>query len=382
MSGAKSAANHRRTKKRSIAVKTKRFQRRGFTLVELLVVIAIIGILVALLLPAVQAAREAARRASCTNNLHQIGVALHNYHSAKNVFPYGANDGDCEDKTPDRQVMAWRTLLLPYMEYQPLFDQLGPIAALSNTGGGKNGCTLPENRPWDQTFLQQQPVPAYICPSEASPYVKDHSGTDLWFGPRASAVVSYYGSAGPVATGPSDGSWGGQDVICGNCVGGLNCPCASGNKPGGGQRGWYHGQNPGGPGMMDMWANKISVAKVPDGTAHTLHVGETYWEDRATNKSGCFSTNGWMYTWGVASTVWGIITDYVARLGFTVTEHDNFNYQTGCNFRSRHPGGAHFLYADGHVEFLNDDISDKLFGNLGDRKDGRVGDFYEPTGTR
>src|SRR3954447_1619024 len=100
----------------------------GFTLVELLVVIAIIGILVALLLPAVQAAREASRRASCQNKLHQIGLALHNYHSAKNVFPYGAQDGDCEAKTPDRHVMGWRLLILPYMEYQTLYDQLVPIA--------------------------------------------------------------------------------------------------------------------------------------------------------------------------------------------------------------------------------------------------------------
>ena len=66
----------------------------------------------------------------------------------------------------------------------------------------------------------------------------------------------------------------------------------------------------------------------------------------------------------------------------SVGEHDQFNYQTGCNFRSRHPGGAHFLYADGHVEFLNEDISDKLFANLGDRNGGRVGEFYEGTGTR
>ncbi len=92
---------------------TKRFvHSRGFTLVELLVVIAIIGILVALLLPAVQAAREASRRTSCKNNLHQIGVALHNYHSARRVFPYGANDGDCESNTPPRDVMGWRSAAL------------------------------------------------------------------------------------------------------------------------------------------------------------------------------------------------------------------------------------------------------------------------------
>lgn len=357
---------------------------RGFTLVELLVVIAIIGILVALLLPAVQAAREAARRTSCVNKLHQIGIALHNYHSAKGVFPYGANDDDCDVAGPPyREVMGWRVLILPYMEYQTLWDQLVPIAKISNeTPDGKNTCRYPENRPWDQSAFQVQEVPDYICPSEQVPPVaKDRSGTDLWFGPSASAIASYYGCAGPVATGPNDGSWGGPDIICGNCVGGVNCPCIVGNI-GRGERGWFHSYKPGGPGMMDMWANKISVAKVPDGTANTLHVGETHWEDRDSNRSGCFSTNGWMYTWAVASTVWGINTDYVARLGLSKSEHDRVNYETGCNFRSRHQGGAHFLYVDGHVEFLTDAISDKLFANLGDRNGGRMGDFYEGTGTR
>ncbi len=89
-----------------------------------------------------------------------------------------------------------------------------------------------------------------------------------------------------------------------------------------------------------------------------------------------------MWTWGVASTVWGINTDYVARLGLSKTENENYNFQIGCNFRSRHPGGAHFLYADGHVEFLTNDISDSLLANLGDRNGNRVGDFYEGTGTR
>jgi len=357
-------------------------RNRGFTLVELLVVIAIIGILVALLLPAVQAAREAARRASCVNKLHQIGVALHNYHAARNVFPYGANDGDCEDKTPKREVIAWRVLILPYMENQALWDKLALLVPSSNDAtSGLTACDFPTNRPWDNSDLQLQSVPEFVCPSEEPPYLKPHSGTDLWFGPKAAGLASYYGVAGPVATGPSDSSWGGPEIICGDCIG-NKCPCISGNKPGGGQRGWYHGQNPGGPGMMDMWANKISVAKVPDGTANTLHVGETHWVDRALNQSGCFSTNGWMYTWGVASTVWGINTDYVARLGLSPTEHDRFNYQTGCNFRSRHPGGAHFLYADGHVEFLANDINPALLANLGDRNGGRVGDYYEGTGTR
>ena len=90
--------------------------RRGFTLIELLVVIAIIAVLIALLLPAVQAAREAARRAQCTNNLKQIGLALHNYHSAINSLPWG--DG------PWWIEWSAHTLLLPYMEQGPIYNAI------------------------------------------------------------------------------------------------------------------------------------------------------------------------------------------------------------------------------------------------------------------
>ena len=95
-------------------------QRRGFTLVELLVVIAIIGILVALLLPAIQAAREAARRAQCVNNLKQLGVALHNYHDAMQVFPAG--------HTLDNRTLGdrftWPVALWPYLEQEALYSQM------------------------------------------------------------------------------------------------------------------------------------------------------------------------------------------------------------------------------------------------------------------
>src|SRR5438270_10217580 len=99
-----------------------RIARTGFTLVELLVVIAIIGILVALLLPAIQAAREAARRSQCQNHLKQIGLALQNYHTARNHFPKGfvsTGSGAIE-------AWAWSTFLLPYLEEQAIFDQMRP----------------------------------------------------------------------------------------------------------------------------------------------------------------------------------------------------------------------------------------------------------------
>ena len=106
-------------------------KRRGFTLVELLVVIAIIGILIALLLPAVQAAREAARALQCKSNMKQIGVALHNYNAAIRAFPpAGIGYGWCSGTTDDYVLNAKGLLmLLPHLEQQGLYDQYNPICA-------------------------------------------------------------------------------------------------------------------------------------------------------------------------------------------------------------------------------------------------------------
>jgi prepilin-type N-terminal cleavage/methylation domain-containing protein/prepilin-type processing-associated H-X9-DG protein len=341
-------------------------RRRAFTLVELLVVIAIIGVLVALLLPAVQAAREAARRGSCQNNLRQIGVAIHNYYSAKNHFPYGAHDDDCDPPPSSmphkRNPYTWRILILPYAEQQQVYEQLKQPAKDSEGAG----CYA--LRAWERSPLQMQEISMFRCPSE-TPGIK--SGMEAWSGPETAAIASYFGSGGPISSGPTD--WGVPNV-CGLCVNDVACPCVFGNLPPR-NRGFFHGHNPNGPGMMDMWPNEYNTTHVVDGTSNTIHVGETHWAEPGAGAqpqltSGCNNHMQWMSSWAIATTVWGINENHIVKAPQTARR--DTNWAAGCNFRSLHQGGAHFLMADGAVRFIQDSISPLALANLGGRDDGNV----------
>jgi len=141
--------------------------QRGFTLVELLVVIAIIGVMVGLLLPAVQAAREAARRMSCSNNLKQIGLALHNYHDTYRGLPPGYINNPPALAGPvagNNSQWAWGAFLLPFMEQSPLFEQL-------QVGQINLSAALTAGGPFDKTAIVNKPVDAFICPSDPGPFV-------------------------------------------------------------------------------------------------------------------------------------------------------------------------------------------------------------------
>ena len=289
---------------------------RGFTLVELLVVIAIIGILIALLLPAVQAAREAARRSQCLNNLKQIGLALHNYHDAHKAFPYG---GDVD--TPGAsQRPGFYVDLMPYFEEAAVADQL-------DLSEGINSNT-------NQAVLRSLALDVLVCPS-AEP-TTDRYTTD------ASYVATNY-----VAVGGA-GRSGNQDPR------GSLAGCA-----------WY-----GTDGFM-VPEKTHAFKKITDGTSQTFAFGERIYEIRAWVKgtqgpsgggsAGCLAN--------IKSLVYGITNDHTT-LGYYANDPERpsgdnrlipFNH---LPFGSNHPAGAHFLYVDGHVDFVTDDTPPVILRNL------------------
>ena len=163
--------------------------RRAFTLVELLVVIAIIGILVAILLPAVQAAREAARRMSCGNNLKQLGLALQLYHDVHKTFPPGMIAGDAakygHDHNKAYRGFAWGALILPFLEEEALHQQI------DFNIGATQWPTFPPSTNANEILLTSIVMPKFLCPSDP------RSPSDLTYVPAFNAgAASYVGNFG------------------------------------------------------------------------------------------------------------------------------------------------------------------------------------------
>jgi prepilin-type N-terminal cleavage/methylation domain-containing protein len=238
--------------------------RPGFTLVELLVVIAIIGVLVALLLPAVQAARESARRMSCVNNLRQIGIALHNHHDVFGTFPPGGiTNGTC---CSTQSGPTWTIFILPYVEQQALYDRYDQTQS---------------NEHANNAFVRTSFVKGYSCPSDAliKRLIVPASG------PGNSLNDQYMTGSYRAMAGVTDGlGW--FDAECGRIY-----PL--------GQRGVLHSSSdpkyptPYSGGYSAPPYNKERIANITDGTSNTLMVGEYY----TSPKSSPSRTTFWAYTY-------------------------------------------------------------------------------------
>jgi len=344
----------------------KLFFRRGFTLVELLVVIAIIGILVALLLPAVQAAREAARRSQCTNNLKQLGVALHNYHGAHNVLPRNINKiVQYTSPLDDRDKASYLVLLLPFMEEVTLYNMIDFKSA-----------THPNNQVINGIPLNQTPLPGLICPSESRGNIQNNRSITNYAGSIGSQIMQSGSGCNLNSLVPSGGAQydldhDGEDWFNYTALG-TACNFA-------------------GPGNIRSdcpWADKISgvfarstwsasFRHVKDGTSKTIAMGEV--------RPWC-SGFLWRLGWADSEGLWFATTAPInlpTCPGENGVAADPDNGGSGCQskenawnasmgFKSEHPGGAHFVYCDGSVHFLPDTIDHTTYQSLGDRRDGTV----------
>jgi prepilin-type N-terminal cleavage/methylation domain-containing protein/prepilin-type processing-associated H-X9-DG protein len=309
-----------------------RRRRVAFTLVELLVVIAIIGILIALLLPAVQAAREAARRMQCTNNMKQIGLALHNYHGAVGCLPYGSGSC-CSRSQPEAKGGIWCTMILPYLEMQPLYNQI-------------------------DFKIHHQDLPAAVVETVINNYAcpSDSDGTDAILGNRysndnpAKAMGLWYpGSMGPTCpdscpfcpdTSTKPGNW---------CCQGYNFGTSAG-------AGYPVGNT---VGMFGRYHNRIRFADVTDGLSNTFCNGETLPKQCSFICAFCVNFN-------IAPTTIPLNT-------FETNEAaPNTLWYRVCGFKSKHPGGANFLMGDGSVHFVSESIDFRIYNELGTRDGAEV----------
>jgi prepilin-type N-terminal cleavage/methylation domain-containing protein len=305
-----------------------RSARLGMTLIELLLVIAIIGTLVALLLPAIQAARESARRASCINNLKQIGLGFINYESTHKVFPAGAVWGRWD---PPDKVRFQGTLLmsiLPYIEQSTLY----------NAFDFNQLKTDDQKFPGTETLIGSTVIESYICPSD-----DDFHGT---FGGRG--IFNYAASNGPTQ-------------LYDNPV----CSCANPYPTTLEMAPIDNLTNYAGP--FTRLGVRTKASQVTDGLSKTIFVGEV--------RAGCSEhvQAGWAWTKdgnGYYSTLIRINYD-TCNANAPDPCNRPCSWNTAVGFKSAHPGGAEFAFGDGSVHFLQQTIDIQAYQYLGAKADGQ-----------
>jgi prepilin-type N-terminal cleavage/methylation domain-containing protein len=352
--------------------------RPGFTLVELLVVIAIIGILVALLLPAIQAAREAARRSQCQNNLRQLGIAIQSYHDTYKKLPAGAYWGDTKKQPTechhcstwnDRDPMCCKDdrgtiimLLLPYIEEQALYDLIDKDVVTDEQ-------RLPNGQP-----IGSVPIASVVCPSDEHPSEASHSAPTEYGVLSVAELKTFKMSNYAASRGPTKHVDGGSQ--CGlttdwNDFFDVSHPGLATEYPeiGGNPVRW---RMSGGP--FTRMGVQFKLSQITDGLSHTIFMGEV--------RASCsvHAAEGWLFSHngnGLINTLTPInIDSCMQATGTECLSWDAWGSELG--FKSAHPGGAYFVMGDASVHFLPESIDPLVYNKLGGKADGEsvsISDF-------
>jgi len=306
----------------------------GFTLIELLVVISIIGILVSLLLPAVQSARAAAHRAQCLNNMKQIGLALHNYESSNKRFPPGGLNG-----SGSSYGHSWWVRILPVVEQNAVYDRFNQKASNSGWVGGSAWAGNQQH----QTLLKGVTFPFMHCP--ASPLPRMVLLDPAHAGPPGIASTTYTGVAG--ATDHRTARSGSKGRIS--------------------------------EGGVLILQRGIKIAEIVDGTTNTIMVAEQsdWCRDANGAKVDCRSDCGHGFSMGPGNDGWDRAFNTTTVI-YRVNEKSSTspgvagNCGTNSPIQSTHTGGANMLLADGSVRFVAEGIAIQTLYNLSNRDDRNV----------
>ena len=308
--------------------------RRGFTLIEVLVVIAIIGFLIALLLPAVQAARAAARRAQCTNNLKQIGLALHGYHGAFGSLPQGQLESSIGKS-------VW-TRILPQLEQQPLYNAINQNVSIFSI----------ENR-----TIQSVGLGLFSCPDDPGATVREG---------EPSILVSY-GFASPGEHFQMSFT---SYVACLGATDTTPHVLASGDT-----------RSPAIPEGAFSHVSPLTFAAIRDGLSQTIFTSEratAYLRELTAVNPNIFPRCGWYFSSGTSEAEDTLfLTFYPPNMPRKVAAGAGYDHAAAAS--SLHPGGLNALFGDGSVRFIKDTIStwpfDPITGRPAGAREGHLGNW-------
>jgi len=316
--------------------------RRAFTLIELLVVIAIIAILIGLLLPAVQQAREAARRTQCRNHMKQIGLALHNYHDRHQRFPIGVTEMNGQ--------VSWHAYILPDIDQAPLYHRF-------NWDGTGIYIVAPNGQ-----FCVQR-IPVYLCPSSDA----NRTPVETWpvpafepnnpATPRPVETTHYYGVLGPMGTNFYSGTTNQNSIRVG--FGTYPQWNTTAICPPGGDHGGF-----GMSGILSL-DKATPLSDVTDGSSNTMIVGELSW--RKANVYRCWFRG-----------INGCGTGGSKNIKYPINRHPFITSDANdTSFGSEHVGGCHILLTDGAVRFVSENMDLALFKALGSAGQNEVATLTE-----